>query len=97
MSLHKIDTPTDRSLSALTEVPRIGEETTEPDPETVQRGLASAVRLYISALDEEPDLSPLSARNPLTATEIAIVTLRLLRCGKIELFDLAMWEAGNRV
>jgi hypothetical protein len=67
-----------------------------PD-EVIQQLLAAGVRLFAQKVDEERRyFSPVPEGSGLTATDVAVVSVELMRTVDLNLFDLSMWASRPR-
>jgi hypothetical protein len=60
-------------------------------PETIQRLLSTAVKLYIAKRETGCDFDPV-AEGDLTATEVSETASGLLRAVRLEPFELGWWR-----
>lgn len=67
-----------------------------PD-EVIQNLMAAAVRLFAQKVDEERRyFSPLPDNSGITATDVAVGSVELMRAVDLNLFDLSMWASRPR-
>ena len=64
-------------------------------PETVQKLMTIAVKLYVARRISAPDLTPFTG-NVVTATDVAVATTQMLRSVNLELFELALWNGWGK-
>jgi hypothetical protein len=60
-------------------------------PESVQKLMTIAVKLYVARRISSPDLTPFTG-GVVTATDVAVATTQMLRAVNLELFELALWN-----
>jgi hypothetical protein len=64
-------------------------------PESVQKLMTIAVKLYVARRINSPDLTPFTA-GVVTATDVSIAVTQMLRAVNLELFELALWNGWGR-
>jgi hypothetical protein len=64
-------------------------------PESIQKLMTIAVKLYVARRISTPDLTPF-AGTVVTATDVAVATTQMLRAVNLELFELALWNGWGR-
>lgn len=67
-----------------------------PD-EALGQVLAAAIRLYVAKAESGQKLQPFGANSAVTATEIAIASLAMLDAGRMEIFELGLWEQMTNI
>ena len=67
------------------------------DNEALGQALAAAVRLYVAKAEGGARLMPFGRNTNLTATEIAIASLAMLDAGRMEIFELGLWEQMTNI
>ena len=65
--------------------------------EALGQALAAAVRLYVAKAETGARLQPFGRNSTVTATEIAIACLALLDAGRMEVFELGLWEQMTNI
>jgi hypothetical protein len=64
-------------------------------PESVQKLMTIAVKLYVARRISTPDLVPFTG-GIVTATDVAVATTQMLRAVNVELFELALWNGWGK-
>jgi hypothetical protein len=64
-------------------------------PESVQKLLTIAVKLYVARRISSPDLTPFTG-GVVTATDVAVTVTQMLNAVNLELFELALWNGWGR-
>jgi hypothetical protein len=64
-------------------------------PESVQKLMTIAVKLYVARRISAPDLTPFTG-GVVTATDVAVATTQMLRSVNLELFELALWNGWGK-
>jgi len=73
------------------------EDTANIPDETVQQLLTAGTRLFARKVDvEDRYFLPVTARQSVTATEVAVTVTDLIRVVDLNLFDLSMWGSRPR-
>lgn len=67
------------------------------DDEALGQALAACVRLYVAKAETGARLMPFGRNSAVTATEIAIASLAMLDAGRMEIFELGLWEQMNNI
>ncbi|GGE30992.1 hypothetical protein GCM10007276_05220 [Agaricicola taiwanensis] len=67
------------------------------DDDALGQALAALVRLYVAKAESGARLMPVGRNSALTPTEIAIAALALLDAGRMEVFELGLWEQMGHV
>ncbi len=62
------------------------------DDEALGQALAACVRLYVAKAETGARLMPFGRNTTVTATEIAIAAQAMLDAGRMEIFELGLWE-----
>lgn len=62
------------------------------DDEAIGQALAALTRLYVAKAEGGAKLMPFGRNQALSATEIAIMSLAMLDAGRMEVFELGLWE-----
>jgi hypothetical protein len=65
-------------------------------PETIQRLVSTAVKLYIAKRETGCDFDPV-AEGDLTATEVSETASGLLRVARLEPFELGWWRRLGQI
>ena len=64
-------------------------------PESIQKLMTIAVKLYVARRISSPDLAPFTG-GVVTATDVAVASTQMLRAVNLELFELALWNGWGR-
>jgi hypothetical protein len=64
-------------------------------PESVQKLMTIAVKLYVARRISAPELAPFTGGG-VTATDVAVATTQMLRSVNLELFELALWNGWGK-
>jgi len=64
-------------------------------PESIQKLMTIAVKLYVARRISTPDLTPFTG-NVVTATDVAVATTQMLKSVNLELFELALWNGWGK-
>ena len=64
-------------------------------PESIQKLVTIAVKLYVARRISSPDLAPFTA-GVVTATDVVVATTEMLRAVNVELFELGLWHAWGK-
>jgi hypothetical protein len=64
-------------------------------PESIQKLMTIAVKLYVARRISTPDLTPFTS-GVVTATDVAVATTQMLRAVNVELFELALWNGWGK-
>jgi hypothetical protein len=67
------------------------------DDEALGQALAALVRLYVAKAETGARIMPMGRNSTLTPTEIAVAALALLDAGRMEVFELGLWEQMGHV
>ncbi len=79
-------------LAALVDDAVAGGAIDSLDNEVLGQALAAAVRLYVAKAETGAKLMPFGRNTAVTPTEIAIASLAMLDAGRMEIFELGLWE-----
>jgi hypothetical protein len=64
------------------------------DDQVIQQMMALAVKLYVAKSNDGHDLMPVNGG--VTATEVAMTSLGLLRAVNLDVFELSLWQHWGR-
>ena len=64
-------------------------------PESIQKLMTIAVKVYVARRISSPDLTPFTG-TVVTATDVAVATTQMLRAVNLELFELALWNGWGK-
>ncbi len=67
------------------------------DDEALGQALAAAVRLYVAKAETGARLMPFGRNSAVTATEIAVAAMAMLDAGRMEIFELGLWEQWSNI
>ncbi|MBM9593180.1 hypothetical protein [Roseitranquillus sediminis] len=95
--------PSDRFADAASEIAAlvddavVGSRIDEIGDEALGQVLAAAVRLYVAKAETGARLMPFGRNSAVTPTEIAIASLAMLDAGRMEVFELGLWEQMTNI
>lgn len=67
------------------------------DNEALGQALAACVRLYVAKAESGGRLMPFGRNSAVTPTEIAVASMAMLDAGRIEIFELGLWEQMTNI
>ncbi|MBF9036102.1 hypothetical protein HKCCE2091_17790 [Rhodobacterales bacterium HKCCE2091] len=67
------------------------------DDEALGQALAAAVRLYVAKAETGARLMPFGRNAAVTPTEIAVAAMAMLDAGRMEVFELGLWEQWSNI
>lgn len=101
--MSRSETRSDRFAEAASEIAALVDEAVsegcidEVPDEALGQVLAAAVRLYVAKAETGARLMPFGRNSAVTATEIAIASLAMLDAGRMEIFELGLWEQMTNI
>lgn len=67
------------------------------DDDALGQALAALTRLYVAKAETGAKLMPFGRNTAVTPTEIAIASLAMLDAGRMEIFELGLWEQMTNI
>ena len=67
------------------------------DDGTIQRLVTLGVKLYVARREQGHELSPFVGSESITATEVAVATMGMLKAVNLDLFELSLWRHWGRI
>lgn len=95
--------PSERFAEAASEIAALvddavaGGRLDEMADEALGQVLAAAVRLYVAKAETGARLMPFGRNSAVTPTEIAVASLAMLDAGRMEVFELGLWEQMTNI
>ena len=95
--------PSERFAEAASEIAALVDDAVaegridDIDDEALGQVLAAAIRLYVSTAETGARLMPFGRNRGITPTEIAVASLAMLDAGRMEVFELGLWEQMSNI
>ncbi|MFY0633298.1 MAG: hypothetical protein JXQ91_05770 [Vannielia sp.] len=95
--------PSDRFSTAASEIAALVDDAVADgtldalDNDALGQALAALTRLYVAKAETGAKLMPFGRNTAVTPTEIAIASLAMLDAGRMEIFELGLWEQMTNI